>query len=715
MKKLVGLVLSAFIAASSAFGTINSSALHSSAETSDSFNPNYVEALQKSLYFYEAQQAGPLPEWNRVEWRGDATMNDIVTGGWYDAGDHVKFNLPMSYSAAMLAWGLYEYGDGIEDSGQREIMEQNVEFVLDYLVKCDLGDKVIYQIGNGTDDHNWWGPVELIEYMMDRPYYTGNGTCVVAGMSAALAAGAAALDGRSSKTDEYLEHAISLFELADTVRSDEEYTAANNFYTSFSGFWDELFWAANWLYIATGDQTYLDKAATYIPNLSKEMVTKELKYSWAQCWDDVMQGAMVLYARSTKDPTYIKQVQKHLDYMTVGYDGNTVAKLPGGLVYLDTWGCLRYATNIGFIAAVYSDTVIDDPVLIARYKELYETQINYCLGKNPDNRSYVVGYGNNYPVNPHHRTAHGSWGNSIQEPEQNRHLLYGALVGGPTQDGTYEDNRENFINNEVATDYNAGYTALLCKMVSEYGGTALEDFPPKEVKTEPEFFVEASVGTTTTQSTVVKMNLANHSAWPARVVNNLSFNYYMDLSEVFAAGKSLSDVSVIADYDESGVAIISPLTQYKDTDIYYVNICIPDGEKVMPVSAKLQETEVQLRIILPYDANCWDAENDYSNQGIIGVTDSVRTEYITVYDNGKLVFGTEPDGTQPVDDTTVISELKGDVNCDNTVNASDVKLMKEFLLKGKSLSSQGAKNAQMNSDGKLNAIDLAMIKRKLML
>jgi len=25
-----------------------------------------------------------------------------LTGGWYDAGDHVKFNLPMSYSAAML-------------------------------------------------------------------------------------------------------------------------------------------------------------------------------------------------------------------------------------------------------------------------------------------------------------------------------------------------------------------------------------------------------------------------------------------------------------------------------------------------------------------------------------------------------------------------------------------------------------------------------------
>jgi len=31
---------------------------------------NYAEALQKAIYFYECQQAGPLPEWNRVEWRG---------------------------------------------------------------------------------------------------------------------------------------------------------------------------------------------------------------------------------------------------------------------------------------------------------------------------------------------------------------------------------------------------------------------------------------------------------------------------------------------------------------------------------------------------------------------------------------------------------------------------------------------------------------------
>lgn len=714
MKKLVSIAVAFAMTVGTAMTLVSSTNSDSKVEAaSTGYKHNYVEALQKSLYFYEAQQAGPLPEWNRVAWRADATMNDYVLGGWYDAGDHVKFNLPMAYTASMLAWGLYEYGDGIEASGQREILERNLEFALDYFVDCDMGDKVVYQVGDGTADHGWWGSAEMVEYVMERPYFTTDASCVVGEMAAALAAGYAALDGRSPKADTYLEHAKSMFKLADTVRSDENYTAANNFYTSWSGFWDELFWAANWLYIATGDQYYLDKATSYIPNLGKEMVSKELKYTWAHCWDDVQQGAMLLYARNTMDPTYIKQVQKHLDYMTVGYDGNVVSKLEGGLVYIDIWGCLRYACNVGFIAAVYCDTVIDDPVLIKRYTDLYETQINYCLGDNPLNRSFVVGYGKDYPINPHHRTAHGTWANSIQNPPNNRNLLYGALVGGPTQAGDYEDDRENYINNEVATDYNAGYTALLCKMVSKYGGEPLADFPPKLVKTEPEFFVEAFVSGATNQSTTIKMNLTNHSAAPARVADNLSFNYYMDLSEVLEAGYSVDDISIFVDYDESGIAKVSDLIHY-DGSIYYINIAIDDGRVVMPISAQLHQTEVQLRITLPSGISCWDATNDYSNQGIMGIDEGVLTDKIPVYENGKLIYGVEPDGTVPDDDTPGVSELKGDVNCDGKIAINDVIMMKQYILNVKTLSTQGGKNADMNNDKKINTFDLSLLLRKLL-
>ena len=42
-----------------------------------------------------------MPADNRIPWRGDSAMNDgcdnnvEITGGWYDAGDHVKPRVSM--------------------------------------------------------------------------------------------------------------------------------------------------------------------------------------------------------------------------------------------------------------------------------------------------------------------------------------------------------------------------------------------------------------------------------------------------------------------------------------------------------------------------------------------------------------------------------------------------------------------------------------------
>ena len=82
-------------------------------------------------------------------------------------------------------------------------------------------------------------------------------------MAAALAAGSAALKGRvdDAKLKDYVKHAENIFKLADASKSDATYNDSNasGFYRS-SHFYDELFYASNWLYIATGDSSYLDKA-----------------------------------------------------------------------------------------------------------------------------------------------------------------------------------------------------------------------------------------------------------------------------------------------------------------------------------------------------------------------------------------------------------------------------------------------------------------------
>ncbi|MBP5579756.1 MAG: glycoside hydrolase family 9 protein [Ruminococcus sp.] len=668
LKKLTGGFLSAVLLATSTVSAMPAGVMLTTANAADG-KFNYVDALDKSLFFYEAQQAGPLPDWNRVEWKADSAMSDPVLGGWYDAGDHVKFNLPMSYSASMLAWGLYQYPDGLEKAGLKETYVNNLTFVLDYLAECDKGSEVIYQVGIGKDDHTWWGPVELLEYGMEDNSHSiaecraalksSKGCSAVFGeMAAALAAGSAALDGSidASKKADYLKHAENIYKIAKTSPSDDVYNKsdAQGFYQS-SHFYDELFYAANWLYIATGDNGYLEDAKGYIPNLGKMLGEGDtLAYGWSHCWDDNMQGAMLLYAINTNDSSAIAHVKKHVDRWVNGEEAKTIS---GGLRWLSNWGCLRYANTAAFIATVASDTILTSEA--SKYMEFAETQVNYALGDNPNKQSYVVGFGDKYPQNPHHRTAHGSWKNDLKIPDRTRHILYGALVGGPNQDGSYNDDRQNFINNEVATDYNAGFTAMLCKMVDKYGGTKDPSFPAKEEHDGPEFYVEVLSKGGDSSGQTISFKVTNHSAWPARVQDNISFRYFMDLSEVISAGKNPEDLVIRCDRDQSAMysakgyktAEISKPIQYSG-NIYYIEVNLPDGRVVLPISDGQQQCEILLAIVMPDYGSGWDSSNDFSAQGVgkgsstDGTASGVVTPYVPVYVNGKLYYGEEPDGTK---------------------------------------------------------------------
>lgn len=756
LKKITGGIVSAvMLAASLGAAGFADAVQNNTVEAAE--NPNYAEALQMDLFFYECQQAGPLPEWNRVEWKADATMIDEIQGGWYDAGDHVKFNLPMAFTASMMAWGLYQYPDGLEKVGEMENYVNNLEFVMDYLAACDQGDEVVFQVGNGTLDHTWWGPVEMYEYGMaeqgnsyaeSRASLKASDGCsaVFGGMAAALAAGYCALDGRvdDAKREGYLAAAENIFKLADASKSDAVYNDSNasGFYRS-SHFYDELFYSSNWLYIATGDKAYLDKATSYIPNLDKELGQDILKYTWSHCWDDTMQGAMLLYAINTNDATYINHVKKHLDYWT--YE---VKELEGGMRWNTTWGCLRYPLNAGFLAAVASDTILKDKDT-SDYEEYYKEQIDYVLGDNPLNMSYMVGFGDNYPKNPHHRTAHGSWKNDLAVPETNRHILYGALAGGPNEDGSYEDDRQNYINNEVADDYNAGLTALLCKMVDVYGGETNPNFPEPEQHDGPEIYVETQLKDLTDGGVTLSLKLTNHTAWPARVVDNVSYRYYMDLSELAAAGYDPTAVEIRVDRDQAAMyaseGVVTPTVskpQKYDGDVYYVEVTYPDGRAALPVSEGRQQCELLLALIVPNYGKGWDASNDFSNEELLGIdsTDTIVTKNIPVYIDGELYYGTEPDGTTadgnasakppvtptPTEPTTTeppTTELTptepptttaepdepevgyGDVNCDGEVTIVDVLVLTQNLLAGTPITEQGMVNADVDLDKKPTTTD----------
>jgi hypothetical protein len=53
---------------------------------------------------------------------------------------------------------------------------------------------------------------------------------------------------------------------------------------------------------------------------------------------------------------------------------------------------------------------------------------------------------------------------ALQNPGPNPHILTGALVGGPDANDAYNDKRDDFVHNEVAMDYNAGFQSALAAL-----------------------------------------------------------------------------------------------------------------------------------------------------------------------------------------------------------------------------------------------------------
>ncbi|WP_339159733.1 glycoside hydrolase family 9 protein [Paenibacillus sp. FSL W8-0186] len=618
---------------------------------------NYAEALQKSIYFYETQRSGKLPDNNRVEWRGDSGLKDgadvghDLTGGWYDAGDHVKFGFPMAYTATMLAWSVYEYRDGYEQSGQLEYILDNIRWATDYFMKAHTAPNELWgQVGNGTADHNWWGPAEVMP--MARPAYkidAAHPGSDLAGETAAALAAASIIfkDTDAAYSGELLKHAKQLYQFADQYRGaySDSITDAAQYYKSWSGYADELSWGGVWLYLATNDETYLNKAIA----ASSQWGTLQSggwDYKWTQNWDNKQYGAQLLLARITGDPRFVQSTERSMEFWTTGVSGTgeRVTYTPGGLAHLDQWGALRYAANQAFLAFVYSDWV-SDPVKKARARTFAESQILYMLGDNPRSSSYVVGFGNNAPEHPHHRTSHGSWADNQQTPANHRHILYGALVGGPTKNDSYTDSIGDYVSNEVATDYNAAFTGALAKMVLLHGQgqQPLPSFPSPEVR-EDEMFVEASVNVSGSNFVEIRALLNNRSGWPARSSDKLSFNYYIDISEAIEAGYGPEDITVSAGGYNQG-ATVSPLKPFDAAQhIYYTTIDFT-GTAIYPGGQSAHRKEVQFRIAAPLNTNFWDNSNDFSYQGIaLSAAAPVKMNNIPVYDAGVHVFGQLPSG-----------------------------------------------------------------------
>ena len=336
-----------------------------------------------------------------------------------------------------------------------------VKWATDYFLKAHVAPNVFYgQVGIGDLDHAYWGRPEDMD--MYRPAYkiTENkpGSDLAGETAAALAAASILFkDSDSAYSDECLLHARQLYSFADNFRGKyaDSISDAAKFYYSWGVYDDELAWAALWLYRATGEETYLMQAKAHYTNI---YISGVQEFSWAE----KAPGAMVLLAQLTNAPekqTYLQDLEGFCDKII-----NDKIRTPKGLVYLSQWGSLRYAANVAFVCLRAADLGIKSEV----YRSFGKQQIHYMLGST--GRSFVVGFGNNPPQRPHHASSSCkdppepcSW-DDFKSPDPNPHILYGALVGGPSQDDSYADVRSDYVKNEVTCDYNAGFQSAVAAL-----------------------------------------------------------------------------------------------------------------------------------------------------------------------------------------------------------------------------------------------------------
>lgn len=672
---------------------------------------NYAKALQLSMYFYDANQCGEGIDGGALSWRGDCHLEDQyiplipkdangygtnlsssfitankaaldpdgngyvdLSGGFHDAGDHVKFGLPQSYSASTLGWGYYEFRDSYVNIGAQEHIEEILRRFNDYFLKCTFrnskGDVVAfaYQVGDGTSDHNYWGSPEL--QTTPRPAWFASSETPASDQCAGAAASLAIHYLNFKDTDydyaaECLDTAIALYEFA---RQNRGLGFSGGFYNS-SYDEDEMSWAAVWLHIATGDSSYIndittvDASGTYTGYMKKIISTTSSTWQniWVHSWDTVWGGVFAKLAPITNNPEHWYFFRWNLEYWSgVEHedpnDTNYMAATPAGFRVINTWGSARYNAAAQLCALVYNKYKTHQG-----FVEWCKDQMDYILGDNPMDRCYIVGYSENSAKNPHHRAAHGSLTNSMLDPEVQKHVLWGALVGGPDTTDYHVDDITDYIYNEVAIDYNAGLVGALAGLYEIYGQGQEPDptLPVYQVDEMP-YYVKGKIEQENNERTQLTIEVTNDTSCPPRRVSTLRARYFFNISEMLEKGQSIEDISVQVMYDQAktidGVAvkISEPVAWDEQKGVYYIEL---DWSGVTFHGSR----EIQIALVPAQDSSYnvnWDPSNDFSRVGL--TTTKELTSNIPIYVDGVLVYGNEPDWA-PYTSITITNPRNGSV------------------------------------------------------
>lgn len=226
---------------------------------------------------------------------------------------------------------------------------------------------------------------------------------------------------------------------------------------------DEFFWAATELYLATGQQAYLEQAKQFMPAAFRLPVWGDIEWLGAYEW---LQMSLV------SNDLAAQQMKEALAPMLVGYldaclqtTAASCFQMPYGNTPSDfCWGGNAEICAGRGIAMLYGWRLTGKP----EYRAAALQHADYILGRNATGYCFVTGFGTKQVMHPHQRI---SFADGIEAP------LPGFLAGGPNPgqqdkeagvvyhtdypDESYLDEQPSYATNEIAINWNAYLVHLM--------------------------------------------------------------------------------------------------------------------------------------------------------------------------------------------------------------------------------------------------------------
>ncbi|MQY16130.1 Cellulase 1 [Streptomyces sp. RB5] len=404
-----------------------------------------------------------------------------VSGGWYDAGDHGKYvvnggisvwQLLSTYERAKLTGHAAELGDGTLDipesgNGVPDILDE-ARWELDFLLKMQVpdGQPLAGMAHHKIHDEAWTGLPQLPATDPQKRELHPPSTAATLNLAAAAA--------QAARVYEHYDPEFA----ADALRAARKAWAAARanpeMYASEAdgigggtysdrNLDDEFYWAAAELFLTTGEP----ELRNFVQNSPVHSIRYDafgpISYDWARMTVPArMDLAMLPSSLPDRD-----QVRRSVIRGADRYLAEAKAQ-PYGLPYnpdnnMYDWGSSHQVLNNASVLATAYDLTHD-----GKYRNAALESMDYVMGRNALNISYITGYGEANAHNQHTRWyAHsldpnlpgppvgslsGGANSSIQDP------VAQAKLQGCVGQFCYIDDIQSWATNEITINWNSALT-----------------------------------------------------------------------------------------------------------------------------------------------------------------------------------------------------------------------------------------------------------------